>query len=178
MNPQVSGPYVQGKVNTQMTPLWHNREFAAGAPMGNEIVFFGEVSGVGGVGPEKTNMTRAFELEAPRSITVHAMRIHVFNTADTEYQQLIWAYTAQLVVGGNPLLNAPLMWWASGMGRVGSGILNGVADPKAIYGLLPHPIFIPSGTGFQVRLIGTSVTPVAAARIGIYLDGPFSKPVS
>ena len=175
----VSGPYVAGKVNTQLTPLFHRRNFAASAVLGSEIVFFGDTAGVSAIGPELTNMTRAFELESPRKIEVGAMGINFYDTATADILKIIKNYTVQLIVGGNALLNAPPDVWPSGGGLVGTGVSNGVADIRALNVLSPYKILIPHQTNFSVRFVGTSQTLTAAAAfIGVFLYGPLSKPVS
>ena len=174
-----TGPYVPGKLNTQMTPLWHRRAFAASAVLGSEITFFDQAGGTGGVGPEFTNMTRSFELESPRQITVGAMGINFYDTATADIWKIVKNYTVQLSVGGNVLLNAPPDVWLAGHGISGTGVQNGVPDMRALNLLSPHPIYIPSGTGFAVRFVGAPQTlPPAAAMIGVFLYGPLSKPVS
>lgn len=172
-----SGPFVPGKVDTQWTPLYSTKSFAAAAVVGAEKTFFDDVVGTAGIGPEITNMTRAFELEAPRQMLVHAMRVAFIDTDAADMIKFFKSYTTRLIVAGFTRLEAPPENWTAGAGLYNSGVQNGIPDARSVYTVASHPIRIPAGIGFSVKFVGTSVTVTAAATVRIYLDGPLSKPV-
>jgi len=179
---------VEGQLNYQQSPLYDTYTLAVETAVPTHIIMFADpISPT--KGPELTNMKKSHELPTPEKITVMAMRMVTLGMDEVDLISLMKQYTAQLIVSGKVLLDAPIEFWPGGAGIVGvvagptTGVAieewgNGVSDPRAIASILPDlRIKIEPGETFSVELFGTTFSTAAATAGGTgvflrcYLDG-------
>jgi hypothetical protein len=167
--------YTGTKVRTRQSPLYASYALATTTPVPALVKLFGDVDGVAGIGPELTNMQKAFELQGGYSFLVRAMRV-VLHAAAADITSFAKGYTVRLIAGGIRLLDAPCDFWAGGAG-VATLAANGIQDPRAIAGFDLDPIALTDGINFRVEFVGTSFATTAAFFARVYLDGQQTEPV-
>jgi hypothetical protein len=167
--------YTGTKVRTRQSPLYDSLHIATATAVPALTKMFGNIEGVGGIGPETTNMQKAFELQGGNSFLVRSMRL-VFYAASADIASFAKNYTVRLIAGGIRFLDAPADYWPGGAGVSGSAS-NGLNDPRSIVGFDLDPIDIVDGVAFRVELVGTTFNTTADFFMRCYLDGRLTEPV-
>lgn len=175
--------YVPGKVRTIQTPLYDTYTVAASAavvPAGT-LRMFGNVQGVGGIGPNITNMTQAFQLQGGQSWLISAMRFVFLGCALADVNSFFLGFTCRFIVGAGKVTygDAPAEYWAGGAGAYGgtsAAATNGIPDPRAIVPFDVDPVLLTDGVNFEVDVVGTSFAATAAFAVRVYLDGQQTSP--
>jgi hypothetical protein len=162
-------------VRTRQSPLYDSFSVASTTATSTLIKMFGNIDGVGGIGPETTNMQKAFELQGGNSFLVRAMRVCAYGAA-ADLVSFFKTYTVRLIAGGIRLLDAPADFWSSGAGVQGTAS-NGMPDPRAVPGFDLDPIQLTDGIAFRTELVGPGFTTTAIFFCRIYLDGRLTEPV-
>jgi len=165
------------KIRTRQSPLFDSLAVATTTTLTATgiIKMFGNIVGVGGIGPETTNMEKAFELVGGNSFLVRSMRV-VVHAAAADITSFMKGFTVRLIASGIKLLDAPADFWPGGAG-VNTVASNGIADPRAVMGFDLDPIQLTDGISFRVELLGTTFTTTAAFFLRVYLDGRWTEPV-
>jgi hypothetical protein len=161
-------------------PLFDTFVIAASTTTGNKIVLFSDpISGT--KGPERTNLTRPYQLGAGERFRVHAMRVVFVGCLKADIENFMKNFTFRLFVNNKVYLDAPCDYFAGGAGIFGStnetgGLVysNGMPDPRAVAAVsADNPIVIGEGSTFRVEANGTAFN--TAATVGVfcrvYLDG-------
>lgn len=180
--------YVQNKQDTVVSPLFDTYAVAAAAAVSAEYDMFGQIRGSSSIGPNTTNMTKAFELPSIEKFVVKSMRAVFVGCALADLISFSKNYVMRLIVGGKTYLEAPAEYFAGGAGVTGyaaipdagtatSNYSNGVPDPRAIMTTTGYEIPISGGTPFRVKLLGTSFNASAAFVLRVYLDGLYTRGV-
>jgi hypothetical protein len=176
MTPSGSIYTPQGNTRTRQSPLYDSVHIATTVTSGTLIKMFGNINGVGGIGPDITNMDKAFELAGGKSFLVQSMRV-CFIAAAADIAAFIRNFTVRLVAGGILQLDAPADYWPGG-GGVSTVANNGITDPRAVMGLNTDPIRLTDGISFRVDLVGAQAfTTTADFFLRVYLDGQIEEPV-
>jgi hypothetical protein len=166
----------QGNTRTRQSPLYDSIHIATTTASGLLYKMFGNIDGVGGIGPDITNMQKAFELQGGTSFLVQSMRL-CFIAAAADIAGFIRNFTVRLIAGGVRLLDAPADYWPGG-GGTSTVAQNGIADPRAVVAFNVDPIRLTDGIAFRVELVGvTAVTTTADFFLRVYLDGQIEEPV-
>jgi hypothetical protein len=175
---QPASVYVPGKVRTVQSPLYATYHVALGAPIvpGGLLKLFGDIQGVGGIGPQQTNMQKAFELSGGESFTVRALRVVPMGCGNADWVSFCQGFTVRLVAGSGNVVyaDAPAEYWAGGAGISGpaADVNNGVPDPRAIVPFDVDPLLLEDGVNFRVEFVGTSPgNAIADFFLRVYLDG-------
>jgi hypothetical protein len=177
VTPNPGSIYTGNTVRTRQSPLYDSFSVATATTLNAAglIKMFGNIDGLNGVGPDTTNMQKAFELQGGTSFLVRSMRC-VFIAAAADIASFCQKWTVRLIAGGIRELDAPADYWPGGAGVAGSAA-NGVNDPRAIVGFDLDPILLTDGISFRVELVGTTFTTTAAFFMRVYLDGRITEPV-
>ncbi len=185
MSPQGTSPsiYVPGKVRTVQSPYYDTYVVASGAAVvpNSPQVMFNNVQGIGGIGPNITNMRQAMQLPGGESFLLSSFRCAFIGCALADVNAFMLNFTVRLIIGsGNyAYCDAPAEYWASGAGAYGgtsAAATNGIPDPRAIVPFDVDPILLTDGVNFQVNLVGTTFNASAAFALRVYLDGQKTQP--
>jgi hypothetical protein len=175
--------YVPGKVRTIQSPYYDTYLVSSGGTVnsGGLTKMFGNIQGVGGIGPNITNMQQAFQLSGGESFLLSSFRCVFLGCALADVNSFFINNTVRLIIGtGNfAYCDAPAEYWASGAGAYGgtsAAATNGIPDPRAIVPFDVDPIELTDGLNFHVELIGTSFTASANFTLRVYLDGQKTQP--
>jgi len=175
--------YVPGKVRTVQSPYYDTYVVASGSAVnpGGVTKMFGNVQGVGGVGPNITNMQQAFQLSGGESFLVSAFRAVPIGCALADVNSFMINNTVRLIIGaGNYFYaDAPMEFWAGGAGAYGgtsAAATNGIPDPRAIVPFDVDPIQLTDGVNFRAELDGIAFNATANFTLRIYLDGQKTQP--
>lgn len=157
----------------------------------NIVMFSNPVSASKGL--ELTNMTDQNRLPAGEAMKVMAIRAVCIGMHLDDVINLQKRYCLRFKIGTKYFLEAPIEAFPGGAGVAGAVATtattttlfnwnNGVADPRAVYGLgQEYPLDLPSQAFFSVELTGTSFTTVNAGGTGVflrvYLDGLLYEPL-
>jgi hypothetical protein len=183
MSTQLTGPngggiYVPGKVRTTQSPLFDTYSIASAAAIipGGLYKHFGAIQGLGGVTPQMTNMSQAFQLSGGESFLVKSMRLVPLGVANADWVAFCQSFTVRLIAGSGSTIyaEAPAEYWCGGAGISGptSDVNNGVPDPNAIVPFNLDPLPLTDGINFRVEIVGTSPGNATAAFFyRVYLDG-------
>ena len=142
---------------------------------------FGNIQGVGGIGPNITNMQQAFQLSGGESFLMSSFRCVPIGCALADVNSFMINNTVRLIIGtGNfAYCDAPMEYWAGGAGAYGgtsAAATNGIPDPRAIVPFDVDPIELTDGLNFHVEILGTSFTASANFTLRVYLDGQKTQP--
>jgi hypothetical protein len=165
----------QGNTRTRQSPLYDSVHIATATQTGTLTKLFGNIDGVGGIGPDITNMQKSFELPGGTSFMVQAMRCS-FIAAAADIASFIRNVTVRLIAGGIKMLDAPADYWPSG-GGVSTVAQNGITDPRSIVQFDVDPIRLTDGISFRVDLVGNSFLTTSDFFLRVYLDGQIEEPV-
>ncbi len=114
--------YVPGKVRTVQSPYYDTYTVASAGTVnsGGVTKMFGNVQGVGGIGPNITNMQQAFQLSGGESFLLGAFRIVMIGNALADVNQFMINNTCRLIIGAGQYYycDAPAEFWAGGCRRV------------------------------------------------------------
>jgi hypothetical protein len=175
--------YVPGKVRTVQSPYYDTLTVAAAGSVNASglTLMFGNVQGLGGVGPNITNMRQAFQLQGGESFLLCSFRVVFIGCALADVNAFMINNTVRLIIGtGNyPYCDAPAEFWAGGAGAYGgtsAAATNGIPDPRAIVPFDVDPILLTDGLNFQVNIVGTAFTAASAFTLRVYLDGQKTQP--
>jgi hypothetical protein len=174
---QPSGSIFTGsQIRTRQSPLYDSVHVATATTTATLYKMFGNINGVNSIGPDITNMEKAFELAGGKSMYVRSLRC-CFLAAAADIQAFVRNYTVRLIAGGITLLDAPADFWPGGAGTYGVAS-NGVADPRAVIGFDLDPINLTDGISFRVDLVGAAgFLTTADFFMRVYLDGRLTEPV-
>jgi hypothetical protein len=175
--------YVPGKVRTLQSPYYDTYTVAAAGSVNpnGTTKMFGNVQGVGGIGPQTTNMQQAFQLSGGESFLLSSLRIVFVGCALADVNNFYINNTVRLIIGAGNFYycDAPAEYWAGGAGAYGgtsAAATNGIPDPRAIVPFDVDPILLTDGVNFRVELVGTAFTAAAAFTLRAYLDGQKTQP--
>jgi hypothetical protein len=175
--------YVPGRVRTVQSPYYDTLVVASGATVNSTglTLMFGNVQGLGGIGPNITNMRQAFQLSGGESFLLSSFRCVFIGCALADVNAFMLNNTVRLIIGtGNyPYCDAPAEYWAGGAGAYGgtsAAATNGIPDPRAIVPFDVDPIMLTDGVNFQVNIVGTVFTASANFALRVYLDGQKTQP--
>jgi hypothetical protein len=175
--------YVPGKVRTIQSPYYDTYLVSASGTVnsGGLTKMFGNIQGVGGIGPNITNMQQAFQLSGGESFLLSSFRCVFIGCALADVNAFMINNTVRLIIGtGNfAYADAPAEYWAGGAGAYGgtsAAATNGIPDPRAIVPFDVDPIELTDGVNFHVELIGNSFTAAANFTLRVYLDGQKTQP--
>lgn len=175
--------YVPGKTRTIQSPYYDTYLVSSGGTVnsGGLTKMFGNVQGVGGIGPNITNMQQAFQLSGGESFLVCAFRCVFIGCALADVNSFFINNTVRLIVGtGNiAYADAPGEYWASGAGAYGgtsAAATNGIPDPRAIVTWDVDPIELTDGVNFHAEILGSSFSATQNFTFRIYLDGQKTQP--
>lgn len=185
MSPMQTSPsvYVPGKVRTVQSPYYDTYVVASGSSVnsGGVTKMFGNVQGVGGVGPNITNMQQAFQLSGGESFLLSAFRVAPIGCALADVNSFDINNTVRLIIGAGNFFycDAPAEYWAGGAGAYGgtsAAATNGIPDPRAIVPFDVDPILLTDGVNFRGEIVGTAFTASANFTLRVYLDGQKTQP--
>jgi hypothetical protein len=184
MSPTTSpSVYVPGKVRTVQSPYYDTYVVAAAGTVnsGGVTKMFGNVQGIGGIGPNITNMQQAFQLSGGESFLLAAFRVAPVGCALADVNQFFINNTVRLIIGAGNFYycDAPGEYWAAGAGAYGgtsAAATNGIPDPRAIVPFDVDPILLTDGVNFRVELVGTSFVAASNFTLRVYLDGQKTQP--
>src|SRR5579863_2821459 len=93
--------YVPGKVRTVQSPYFDTYVVASGSTVnsGGVTKMFGNVQGVGGVGPNITNMQQAFQLSGGESFLLSSFRVVPVGCALADVDTFMINNTVRLIIG-------------------------------------------------------------------------------
>ena len=175
--------YVPGKVRTVQSPYFDTYVVGAGSPInpGGVTKMFGNVQGVGGIGPNITNMQQAFQLSGGESFLLSSFRVVPIGCALADVDQFMINNTVRLIIGAGNFFycDAPMEYWAGGAGAYGgtsAAATNGIPDPRAIVPFDVDPILLTDGVNFRAEINGTTFTAAANFTLRVYLDGQKTQP--
>ena len=169
-------PIEPGRASTQWTPLYSSIAIATATAMPTTIKLFGDINGSAGVTSDRTNMTKAFELESPQSFLVMAMRVVMIGCAAADLRSFMQNYTCRLNAAGKKILEAPAEYWAGGAGPSIDNN-NGIADVRSVVSLTANPIDLRAGTTFNFEAVGTSFPTTGAFFMRVYLEGQYTRAI-
>lgn len=174
--------YVPGKIRTTQSPMYDSYSIATATALipGGLLKMFGNVQGLGGIGPQITNMQQAFNLAGGERFKVRSMRLVPLGCTNADWVAFCQSFTVRLIAGsGNTVYaDAPAEYWAGGAGISGptSDVNNGVPDPNAIVAFDTDPLDLEDGINFRVEIVGTSPgNSTGAFFFRCYLDGQRSQ---
>lgn len=170
-----SGVFTGTDVRTRQSPLYDSFAVATTTATATLIKMFGNIDGVGGIGPETTNMQKSFELQGGNQFLVRALRVCIYGAA-ADLVSFFKTYTVRLIAGGIRMLDAPADFWNAGSGVQGTAS-NGMPDARSVAGLDLDPINITDGIAFRVEMVGPGFTTTAGLFVRVYLDGRITEPV-
>lgn len=186
MSPQMNNSpsvYVPGKVRTVQSPYYDTYSVAAAGTVnaGGTTKMFGNVQGVGGIGPQTTNMQQAFQLSGGESFLLSSLRMVFVGCALADVNAFYLNNTVRLIIGAGNFYycDAPAEYWAAGAGAYGgtsAAATNGIPDPRAIVPFDVDPILLTDGVNFRVELVGVSFVAAANFTLRAYLDGQKTQP--
>lgn len=179
MTPSTIGSVYDGSVRTRQSPLYDSYAVAtttAILPANGVQKMFGNINGVNSIGPDTTNMEKAFELQGGVSFLVRSLRLSFIGCAAADIASFQKNICVKLIAGGIKLLEAPADYWPGGAGVSGAAS-NGLNDPRAVVYFDLDPILLTDGMGFRVELGGTTFNTTAAFFMRAYLDGRITEPV-
>jgi len=175
--------YIPGKVRTVQSPYYDTYLVTAAGPVnaGGLTKMFGNIQGVGGIGPNITNMQQAFQLSGGESFLLSSFRCVFIGCALADVNSFFLNNTVRLIIGtGNfAYADAPAEYWASGAGAYGgtsAAATNGIPDPRAIVPFDVDPIELTDGVNFHVELVGISFPATSNFALRVYLDGQKTQP--
>lgn len=175
--------YVPGKVRTVQSPYFDTYVVASGSAVNPSgvVKMFGNVQGVGGIGPNITNMQQAFQLSGGESFLLSAFRVCPIGCALADVDQFMINNTVRLIIGAGNFYycDAPMEFWAGGAGAYGgtsAAATNGIPDPRAIVPFDVDPILLTDGVNFRTEIVGSSFTASANFTLRVYLDGQKTQP--
>lgn len=175
--------YVPGKVRTVQSPYFDTYVVASGSAInpGGVTKMFGNVAGIGGIGPNITNMQQAFQLSGGESFLLSSFRVVPVGCGLADVDNLMINDTIRLIIGAGNFYycDAPAEFWAGGAGAYGgtsAAATNGIPDPRAIVPFDVDPILLTDGVNFRAEIIGTSFNAAANFTLRIYLDGQKTQP--
>lgn len=184
MSPMTSpSVYVPGKVRTVQSPYYDTLVVASGSAVnsGGVTKMFGNVQGVGGIGPNITNMQQAFQLSGGESFLLSAFRVAPIGCALADVNSFDINNTVRLIIGAGNFFycDAPAEYWAGGAGAYGgtsAAATNGIPDPRAIVPFDVDPILLTDGVNFRAEIVGTAFNATANFTLRVYLDGQKTQP--
>jgi hypothetical protein len=175
--------YVPGKVRTVQSPYFDTYVVAAAGTInaGGVTKMFGNVAGLGGIGPNITNMQQAFQLSGGESFLLSAFRVVPVGCGLADVDNFMINNTIRLIIGAGNFYycDAPAEFWAGGAGAYGgtsAAATNGIPDPRAIVPFDVDPILLTDGVNFRAEIIGTSFVAAANFTLRVYLDGQKTQP--
>lgn len=175
--------YVPGKVRTVQSPYYDTYVVASGSAInpGGVTKMFGNVAGIGGIGPNITNMQQAFQLSGGESFLLSSFRVVPVGCGLADVDNFMINNTVRLIIGAGNFYycDAPAEFWAGGAGAYGgtsAAATNGIPDPRAIVPFDVDPILLTDGVNFRAEIIGTSFNAAANFTLRIYLDGQKTQP--
>jgi hypothetical protein len=175
--------YVPDALRAQVTPLYDTVSIAAAAQPAT-INFFSHEVAVDG--RPVTNLVEKNKITGPGNFIIGSMRFVPIGITKADFQKWMESYVLRLIRGNAEIaeLEAPPEYWAGGCGpnwfsdgaaAATECLTNGLPDPRAVATLAPFTIKLTAGDHFAVRLEGVSVTPAAAHKLRVYLDGVYEK---
>jgi len=178
-NAQEYENYLPDYLRGQCTPIFDTVDIAAAAQAAT-INFFSH--DVASNGRWVTNLVEKNKITGPGNFIVVAMRFVPIGITIADLQKWYESYCLRLIRGNSEIaeLEAPPEFWPGGAGihhATGAALWvnNGVPDPRAVASLGRYTIKLTAGDHFSVRLEGTTITPAAAHKLRVYLDGIYEK---
>lgn len=179
MNNQEYENYLPDYLRGQVTPIYDTVDIAASAQPAI-IQFFAH--DVATHGRHVTNLVEKNKITGPGNFHTVAMRFFPIGISIADLQKWYESYCLRLIRGNAEIaeIEAPPEFWPGGAGATqstatGVWVNNGIPDPRAIASLGRYVIKLTAGDHFSVRLEGVTITPAAAHKIRVYLDGVYEK---